>query len=176
MMFGRRYQIGNYVVFKFNKVLKKFEIAELRNQIGIPKEDRKMLQRAQLPYIKVEAGSGIWAVEFCCNTAMYQYLDAFVVQAVEADEEGIELEDNNITDLSHVFSMMFTDTCILGDAEYTQDKGNALQALMERRKAREVSEEEDMKELDGLRQEEETKATILDMAGSISAEKGGSDD
>ena len=174
--FGKKYRVGNFVVFKHNRVLRRSEVEQLRNQMGIPADLRKHLQRSQLPYIKVEAISGIWAVQFCCNTNMYMFIDHVLAQAIKADEEGVEMESNSLNDYSHFFTMFFTDTTVLGDSIYTADKANALKAYMERHKAfagaQETHEEkaEDDKILDELRKDEETKATIVDMAGTL---KGG---
>ena len=53
--FGKKYRVGNFIVFKFTKTLKKKEVEHLRNQMGIPEDIRKHLQRAQLPFIKIDA-------------------------------------------------------------------------------------------------------------------------
>lgn len=172
MRFGKRYRVGNFQVIKINKVLRRQEVAELRNQMGIPADERRKLQRAQLPFIKVEAVSGIWAVEFSCNTLMYRFLDMVLCRAIEAEEDGVELEANTVDDFAHIFSMMFTDTTILGDPAYVADKGRALRALLDRQKAAEVSQEDDDRELDDMRSEEEARANIVDMASRLEKEAG----
>ena len=172
LMFGRKYRVGNFFVFKTNKVLRKSEVAELRNQMGIPKEERKRLQRSQLPYIKVEAVSGVWAVEFCCNTTVYRFIDMMLPRAIEAHERGEELEENSLASFAHMFNIMYMDTCVIGDTVYSTDKASALKAYMERQKAAEVSQEDDDKVLEELQADEEAKATIVDMADQI--RKGGS--
>ena len=175
--FGKKYRVGNFVVFKHNRVLSKSEVAQLRNQMGIPQDIRKHLERAQLPYIKVEAISGIWAVQFCCNTNMYMFIDRILARAIKAKEEGIVPENNSVEDFAHFFAMFFTDTTVLGDSIYSADKANALKAYMERRKAlveaEETPEEKaaDDKILDEMKKQEEQKATIIDMANTI--KKGG---
>jgi len=178
--FGRKYRVGNFYVLKLNKVLKKYEVSQLRNQLNIPADLRKHLQRAQLPYIKVEAVSGIWALELCCNTMMYQFIDQFAAKAIEADERGEVLEHNSLTDFAHLFSMFFTDTCVLGDSIYTCDKANALNAFMARQKAiagekeTEMEKNKDDEDLEAVRQNEELKAKIINMANEI--KKGGEDE
>jgi hypothetical protein len=151
--FGRRYQVGNFVVFKVNKVLRKSEVKELRANMGIPTAERERLKRAQLPYIKVEANSGIWAIEFCCNTQVYHMIDQLL-------GEGGEKNENT---LHHVFNMWFLDTTVPGDAEYQEAKADALAAFMDRVKAAPVSAEADKKILDGIQSEEESKAAVVDM-------------
>lgn len=162
MQFGKKYYVGNFFVFKYNKVLRKSEVAELRNQMGIPMDERKKLQRAQLPYIKVEAVSGIWSVEFCCSTVMYNLIDRWLA----ADDEELK------TSLFHIFSMMFTDTTIMGDTDYLCDKAKALKAFTDRQKAVETSQEDDDKILDELKADEDARSTIVDMANQIRKEDG----
>jgi hypothetical protein len=175
--FGKKYRVGNFIVFKHNRVLRRSEVEQLRNQMGIPEDLRKHLQRAQLPYIKVEALSGIWAVQFCCNTNMYMFIDHVLAQAIKADEEGIVPEHNSLTDFAHFFTMFFTDTTVLGDSIYTADKANALKAYMERNKAfagaQETQDEKaaDDAILEEVKKDEEAKATIIDMANAV--KKGG---
>jgi len=175
--FGKKYRVGNFVVFKHNRVLRRSEVEQLRNQMGIPADIRKSLQRSQLPYIKVESISGIWAVQFCCNTNMYMFIDRILAKALKAEEEGVVLEHNTVNDFAHFFAMFFTDTTVLGDSIYTADKANALKAYMERHKAlveaEETPEEKaaDDKILDEMKKQEEQKATIIDMANTI--KKGG---
>lgn len=171
LLFGKKYSVGNFWVLKYNRTLRKSEVAELRNMAGIPADMRKNLQRASLPYIKVSAVSGIWSVEFCCNNLMYRFIDEVLAQAIEADEHGLVLEHNSIADFAHMFNMFYTDTCVLGDSIYTADKANALKALMARQKAAAISDEEDQKIIDDMKADEEAKAAIIDMAKHI--EEGG---
>lgn len=172
--FGKKYRVGNFFVFKYNKVLRKSEVAELRMQMGIPKEEWKKLQRSQLPFLKIEAVSGVWAVEFCCNTSIYQFIDQLLSPAIEAYKAGVKLESNDLASFAHMFNHMYMDTVILGDGIYHADKANALKAFMERQKAAEVSEEQEKETLEDLQADEEAKATIVDMAQKI--KEGGGDD
>lgn len=160
MEFGKKYRVGNFVVFKINKALRKSEVAQLRSQMGIPADMRKNLQRASLPYIKVEAISGVWAVEFCCNTSMFHMID---------DILGEENEEH-VTTLHHIFNMWFMDTTVFGDAEYQEAKALALKGFMERCKAKNVSDKEDKEILDEIQANEEHQATIVDMANKIKEE------
>lgn len=174
--FGKKYRVGNFFVFKFNKTLSKSEVKFLRDQQNIPADIRKHLQRAQLPYIKIEAISGIWAIEVCCNSTIYQFIDRVLAKAIIADQEGLKPDHNSVTDFAHMFGMFFMDTTVIGDSIYQADKAVALKAFMARKKAFEGETEtpeekaEDDKILEELRQDEETKATIVDMAGKL---KGG---
>ena len=165
MEFGKKYGVGNFVVFKINKALRKSEVAMLRNQMGIPEDMRKHLQRASLPYIKVEAISGVWAVEFCCNTSMFHMIDEMLGENTE----------EYVTTLHHIFNMWFMDTTVPGDKEYQEAKALALKGFMERCKAKEVSDEEDKKILDDLQASEEHKTTIVEMGNKLKEEDGHED-
>ena len=141
LQFGKKYQVGNFFVFKYNRVLSKSEVNELRTQLGIPADERKKLQRAQLPYIKVEAVSGIWSVYYCCNTTVFRLIDGMLGEGGEENEAL----------LAHLFNMWFMDTTVLGDDEYFLDKAKAFKAFMERRRAGDVSEKEDEEILNAMK-------------------------
>lgn len=176
--FGKKIQIGNYTVLKYTKSLTKAQMKQLRDDKDIHPEVRKQLQRSGLPFIKVEALSQIWSVEFCCNTGVYLCLDRVLPQAILAEQEGRKPEFDSVADFAHLFGMWMTDTCVQGDSIYQADKANALKALMERQAASRKAEtkEEKAKDdaiLDELKAEFEAKAQIVDMAKTI--EKGGKD-
>ncbi len=160
MPYGKRHQVGSYSVIKINRVLRKEDVAALRTQMGIPEEDRKKLRRAQLPYIKVSASSGIWAIEFCCNTSVYHMIDALLGEGGERNEAA----------LAHLFNRWFMDTTVPGDSEYQEAKAEALNAFMSRIKAAEVSQEEDDATLEQLEADEKAKAVVVDMSGNVNTE------
>lgn len=162
MDFGKKYRVGNFAVIKLNKALRKSEVEILRMQQGIPADMRKHLQRATLPYIKVEAISGVWAVEFCCNTSMYHLIDTFLGDGRE----------ERVTNLHHIFNMWFMDTTVIGDEEYQTAKAAALKGFMERCKAKTVSDDEDKKILDEMQEDEKQKAAIVDMAKHLEGKEG----
>lgn len=162
MPYGKKCRVGNFFAVKYNKALRKSEVEALRTQMGIPADMRKNLQRATLPFIKVESISGIWAVEYCCNTSMYHMIDEILGSENEA----------NMTTLHHIFNMWFMDTTIPGDNEYQEAKAAALKGFMERQKAKAISEEDDKKILDRVQNDEKEKATIVDMGKKISEDGG----
>lgn len=159
MQFGKKYHIGNFLVFKYTKALNRRELASLRQDI--PYDIRKHLQRGGVPFIKVETVSGIWAVEYSCATAVYHLLD-------KAVGEGGEL---NETMAAHLFTMWFCDTTVPGDEQYQEEKAKAFKAFTERQKAAQVPDDEDLKTIADMREEQEARATIVDMAKQI--EEGG---
>jgi len=179
--FGRKIQVGNYTVLKYTKTLTKQQLKSIREDKDIHPEVRRQLTRAGLPYIKVEAISMIWSVEFCCNTGVFMHIDRILPLALLAAQEGREPEYESIADFAHLFGMWMTDTCAQGDSIYYADKGKALQAYLERqaalKSAKETPEEkaEDDKILEEVKAEEEAKANIIDMAQNINKE-GGSDE
>lgn len=171
--FGRKIQVGNYTVLKYTKTLSKQQLKSIREDKDIHPEVKKQLTRNGLPYIKVEAISMIWSVEFCCNTGVFMYIDRVLPLALLAAQEGREPEYETIADFAHLFGMWMTDTTVQGDSIYYADKGNALKALIERqtalrRKAETPKEKaEDDKILEEVKAEEEAKANIIDMAQNI---------
>ena len=181
--FGKKIQVGNYTVLKYTKTLTKNQLKQIRESKDIAPEVQKQLSRAGLPYIKVEAISQIWAIEFCCNTGVYLFIDRVLPLALLAEQEKRKPEFESIADFAHLFGMWMTDTCVQGDSIYYADKGNALKALIERQKASANKEEtpeekaDDDKVLDEVKKDEEAKATIVDMAQHVKEEqeKGGED-
>ena len=166
--FGKKVKCGNFLVLKRTKALGKGELKRMRNGIGIPLDVQKQLQRGGLPYIKVEALSGIWSVEYCCNTQMYMTIDLLLPKAIAAEEKGDDVK-TTLVDFEHLFAMMMTDTMVLGDAEYQQDKAKAMKSLLERQKA---PDGDDATILDEMRRDEEQKATIVDMVNELKKEDG----
>ena len=173
--FGKKIQVGNYTVLKYTRTLTKQQLKQIREDKDIPTEIRKQLTRSGLPYIKVEAISQIWAVEFCCNMGVFTYIDRVLPLALLAAQEKREPEYESIADFAHLFAMWMTDTTVQGDSIYYADKGKALQAMIERQAAskKEETQEEkaaDDKVLEEVKAAEEAKAAIVDM------KKGGTDE
>ena len=159
MDFGKRYRIGNFEVLKITRALSKKDLNILRDDAGIPKDVRKHLSRGGLPYILVNTISGGWSLSLVCGTEMYRFIEFEVMNG-----------DEGANALTNLFTMMYSDTAILGDDEYHKAKAAALKAYMERVQAKKVSQEEDDKELESLENEENARATILDMAEQIKKE------
>lgn len=171
--FGKEIKIGNYKVLKFTKSLSKSQLKGLRADENVPAGLKKQLARAGIPYIKVEAISGIFALTFCFNTQVFRWLDYCIPAALEAQEKGETLAQNSVADILHVFGMWMTDVCTTGDQKYYEDKANALKALIERQKAfagiAETAEEkaEDDKILEEVKADEEAKAKLVEMSKEL---------
>ena len=172
--FGKEIKIGNYKVLKFTKSLSKSQLNGLRTDNNVPADVKKRLSRVGIPYIKVEAISGIFSLTFCFNTQVFRWLDHCIPAALEAQERGETLSQNSVADILHVFGMWMTDVCTTGDQKYYEDKANALKALIERQKsfagAAETAEEkaEDDKILEEVKANEEAKARLKDMVKEVS--------
>ena len=171
--FGKEVRIGNYKVLKFTKSLSKSQLKGLRADENVPDKIKKQFSRAGIPYIKVEAISGIFSLTFCFNTQVFRWLDYCIPVALEAHEKGETLAQNSLADILHVFGMWMTDVCTTGDQKYYEDKANALKALIERQKsiagAVETPEEkaEDDKILEDVKADEEAKAKLVEMAKEV---------
>lgn len=126
MDFGKKYRLGNYFVTKVSRSLGKKELKQLRDERGIPEAVQKLLSRGSLPYVKVEAISGVWAVEWCAGTEMYNLFDG-ILSSRQADEE--------LEGLALVVARMHTICSIVGDREMNVGINNALNGYLDRIKA-----------------------------------------
>ena len=169
--FGKKIKVMNFFVLKYTKALKSGELKRLRNAEGIPADVQKHLQRGGLPYIKVMTLSENWSVEFICATTMYNFIDNRCVP----NEEG-QLSQEATSALHNLFALMYADTAVLGDTEYYEKKGKALNEFMARQQALKEtpeSKEADDKILEEVKADEEAKANIVEMAEHI--KEGGGD-
>lgn len=176
--FGKTIKTRHCTVLKFSKSLSKKEVASLREDI--PAEIKKHLQRGSLPFIKISDIAGTWGVEFSVVTSMYAALDKFVPVAV-GDHYELSKDDGNIIE---AFAMlMYTDTSLPGDAEYTAGKLKLRDEYITREAARRnaasdkgKTEEQLRKESDEAVQEvidrDKHAETILGMAEQIKKEGG----
>lgn len=151
--FGKRYRVGNFEVVKITRAMGKRELEVLRNSEGIPKDVRKHLNRSGLPYILVQTLSGGWSISYVCGSSMYRFIEYELCNG-----------DEGMASLVNLFTMMYSDTSVLGDDEYWKDKAEALNRFIERQRAKSVSQEDEKSVLDALKTEEEAKATIVEMA------------
>ena len=133
MDFGKKYRLGNYFVTKLSRSLGKSELKRLRDEKGIPEAVRKLLSRGSLPYIKVEAISGVWAVEWCAGTEMYNLFDGSVGAPPQPSPRGGGPE--MMEGLALVVARMHTVCSIVGDREMNVGINNALNGYVERIKA-----------------------------------------
>lgn len=176
--FGKTIKTRHFTVLKFSKSLSKKEVASLREDI--PAEIKKHLQRGSLPFIKIADISGTWGIEFSIGTSMYAALDECVSVAV-GDHYEFSKNDGNI--IEAFAQLMYADTSLPGDAEYTAGKLKLRDEYIAREAARRnaaadkgKSDEQLSKESDEAVQEvvdRDKHADILrDMAEQIKKEGG----
>lgn len=162
MDFGKKYRIGNFECIKVVRSLSKRELAALRDEANIPKDVRKHLQRGGLPFMTVQSVSGNWSISFVISSVMYHFIEMNVMNGEEGKHSLVNL-----------FTMMYADTTIMGDQEYWKAKSDALHAFLERQKAKDVSDDDDKKELDTLKTEEEARENIKEMADELNKNENG---
>lgn len=126
MDFGKSYRIGNFEVVKLSRSLKKSELKMLRDERQVPEELRKHLTRGSLPYIKVRAISGIWAIEWSAGTAMFNLFDGCFGSA-GSDETDVP------EGLKGLVSRMYSLCSIVGDKQMNIDLTKALSDFLGRR-------------------------------------------
>lgn len=143
--FGKKIRVGNFEILKLSKSLSKKEVKELRSSNDIPLDVQKHLSRGSLPYINVQTISGSWCISFVAGTTIFRLVDS-----CWSDKNGALTEQGNAA-LGQLFTMWYSDTSILGDAEYLKDKGESLKRFMVRVKATEVNDKEDNKNLDEVK-------------------------
>ena len=158
MPFGKKFRAGNFEVLKFTRALGSEDLRRLRDGSGVSRDDYRLLKRSGVPFIKVSALSGIWSVEFAFNTQMFGFLDHSF--GCGESTEGIDV----------IFNTMFADTTLFGDEEYFMAKREVIAAYLSRIDHDELSDEEDGKILDGLRQDEEFRGALIDFADEIGEE------
>lgn len=142
MDFGKKYRLGNYFVTKLSRSLGKKELKQLRDGKGIPEAVQKLLSRGSLPYIKVEAISEVWAVEWCAGTEMYNLFDGSIGAHPPALPQGRGPE--MMEGLALVVARMHMVCSIVGDREMNVGINKALNGYLDRIKADNVGNGADM--------------------------------
>ena len=176
--FGKTIKTRHFTVLKFSKSLSKKEVASLRKDI--PAEIKKHLQRGSLPFIKIVNIAGTWGVEYSIGTSMYAALDECVPVDV-GDHYEFSKDDGNI--IEAFAQLMYADTSLPGDAEYTSGKLKLRDEYIAREAARRnaaadrgKSDEQLSKESDDAVHEVVDRGkhadTLLDMAEQIKKEGG----
>ena len=176
--FGKTIKTRHFTILKFSKSLSKKEIASLREDI--PAEIKKHLQRGSLPFIKISDIAGTWGVEFSVGTSMYAALDKCVPVAV-GDHYEFSKDNGNIIEASA--HLMYVDTSLPGDAEYTAGKLKLRDEYLAREAARLNAAADNGKTVEQLRKESDEAVqevidrdnhaeTIIEMAEQIKKEGG----
>lgn len=147
MDFGKKYRVGNFEIIKLSRSLTKNEIKRLRMEAGIPASKQKHLTRGSLPYIKVKAISGMWALEWSVGMTMFNVFDG-------ADFEDVQQRKV----MRGLLTRLYTITSILGDAQMERDIQKTLADFLGRIKANKDNKEEE-------------KAILKNMGAKMEAEK-----
>lgn len=147
MDFGKKYRVGNFEIIKLSRSLTKNEIKRLRMEAGIPASIQKHLTRGSLPYIKVKAISGMWALEWSVGMTMFNVFDG-------ADFEDVQQREV----MRGLLTRLYTITSILGDAQMERDIQKTLADFLGRIKANKDNKEEE-------------KAILKNMGAKMEAEK-----
>lgn len=129
MDFGKSYRIGNFEVVKLSRSLSKRELKMLRDERQVPEELRKHLTRGSLPYVKVRAISGIWAIEWSAGTAMFNLFEGCFGSTGSAGTD----ETDVLEGLKGLVSRMYSLCSIVGDKQMNADLTKALSDFLERR-------------------------------------------
>lgn len=147
MDFGKKYRVGNFEIIKLSRSLTKNEIKRLRMEAGIPVSVQKHLTRGSLPYIKVKAISGMWALEWSVGMTMFNIFDG-------ADFEDVQQREV----MRGLLTRLYTITSVLGDAQMERDIQKTLADFLGRIKANKDNKEEE-------------KAILKNMGAKMEAEK-----
>ena len=127
MEFGKKLYCGNFVVTKKSRSLSKQELKELRDKEGIREDVRKHLTRG-------------WKVEFGIGTTMFEAIDALsMVRDEKGDWRTHGTEGKNA---EAIFTGMFVDTTVAGDAEYQTAKMKAMTEYIERTSKANIAKED----------------------------------
>ena len=176
--FGKTIKTRHFTVLKFSKSLSKKEVASLREDI--PAEIKKHLQRGSLPFIKIANIAGTWGIEYSIGTSMYAALDECVPVSVGGNYE-FSKDDGNI--IEAFAQLMYADTSLPGDAEYTAGKLKLRDEYIAREAARRNAAADKGKTVEQLRKESDEAVqevidrdkhaeTLLGMAEQIKKEGG----
>lgn len=130
MDFGKKVYCGNFVIVKKTRSLSKREMKKLRDEDGVPADVRKHLTRGSVPYMRVEAVGGSWAVEYGVGTSMFGALDALGV--AYGDDGVLRVSGAEGANAAYLFAVMYADATVVGDIEYQRAKVELLDAYLKR--------------------------------------------
>lgn len=162
---GKIYHAGNFIIKKFTRTLTGEQIRQLRDEMNIPREVQRNLQRTGLPFIKVSTVSGSWSVEWVFGMSFFEAIDEMPV-----NENG-EFYGTALDNLTMILTCMFADTSVVGDMEYMAEKQKLMHKYFDRMAKKGEPTEEEIKEsekaADEVLKNEEHKATLINMAKEV---------
>ena len=163
--FGKIYRAGNFTIKKFTRTLTPKQMQELRDNMNIPREIQKKLQRNGLPFIKASTVSGSWSIEWVFGMSLFDAIDEMPV-----DENG-EFFGVGLDNLTMILTCMFADTSVVGDMEYMAKKQELMHEYFKRAAKKGELTEEEVKECeeaaDEVLRNEQHKETLLKMGKEV---------
>lgn len=156
MDFGKKYRVGNFEIIKLSRSLTKNEIKRLRMEAGIPVSVQKHLTRGSLPYIKVKAISGMWALEWSVGMTMFNIFDG-------ADFEDVQQREV----MRGLLTRLYTITSVLGDAQMERDIQKTLADFLGRIKADKDNKEEEKAILKNIGAKMEAEKNISEIGKEV---------
>lgn len=159
---GKIYHAGNFIIKKFTRTLTKKQMRQLYNEMNLPKDIQKELQREGLQFIKASTISGSWSVEWAFGMSFFDAINEMPV-----NENG-EFYGTALDNLTMILTCMFADTSVVGDMEYMVEKQKLMHTYFDRMAKKGEPTEEEIKEseeaADEVLKNEEHKATLINMA------------
>lgn len=162
---GKIYHAGNFIIRKFTRTLTGEQIRQLRDEMNIPREVQRNLQREGLQFIKASTISGSWSVEWVFGMSFFKAIDEMPVNE-NGEFYGVALDD-----LTMILTCMFADTSVVGDMEYMAEKQKLMHGYFDRMAKKGEPTDEEIKEsekaADEVLKNEEHKATLISMAKEV---------
>ena len=133
LQFGKRYYVGNFYVQKFVRGLSSKELKQFRKENpGLSRH----FNRSGVPFIRLSTVSGSWRMEWSCTMRMFGLLDSLSV-------DGDKLSTSSEIELRGLVTMMYTESTVLGDNVFLEDRFKALNFYLSRIVAPDESKEEE---------------------------------
>mgnify|MGYP000888140858 FL=1 len=166
---GKIYHAGNFIIKKFTRTLTKKQMRQLYNEMNIPEDIQKELQREGLQFIKASTISGSWSVEWVFGMSFFKAIDEMPV-----NENG-EFYGTALDNLTMILTCMFADTSVVGDMEYMAEKQKLMYKYFDRMANKGEMSDEEIKEseeaADEVLKNEEHKATLINMAKEVNDDR-----
>lgn len=166
---GKIYHAGNFIIKKFTRTLTGKQMRQLYNEMNIPEDIQKELQRKGLQFIKASTINGSWSVEWVFGMSFFKAIDEMPV-----NENG-EFYGTALNNLTMILTCMFADTSVVGDMEYMAEKQKLMHKYFDRMANKGEMSDEEIKEseeaADEVLKNEEHKATLINMAKEVNDDR-----
>lgn len=166
--FGKVLRAGNFMYMKHVVSLDRKRLRELRGKVPfIPKGAGNV---TGVSFIRVSTVSGSWSLDISC---VYQIYNAIDQAPFEVSKDGeASFKGSALGIMSLLADRLYADTTLVGDAEYTRQKMEALKDFLDRRTARKGAREsaEEKKKDDEILAEEESRMRTEDTIRGLGEE------